>query len=423
MKQHQKPLSTAPYKGVRDFYPKDWALMQAIFTNIAKTVKTFGYEEYAASPLERSELYENKTSQEIVRDQTYTFTDRGDRQVTIRPEMTPTLARMVAGKRRDLVFPLRWFSIPNVFRYERPQKGRLREHYQLNVDLLGATSKDDADREMLSLASSILYSLGATSDDFIIRINDRSLLKVACQHAGMSETQQRNYLRLLDKKNKITKEDFATERDVITKIDPLIILEEGSYSDIVAIKEHLQEHKIWLEKYGIPNVEIDATITRGFDYYTGMIFEIFDTSTENARSLFGGGRYDGLVELFGGDSINAVGFGMGDVVLNDFLETHNLLPQCKNSPTVFLATTKEVTSSVAQEFARVLRQNGISVLVNLSEKSLGDQVREANKRDIPYFAVVGVDEIRTQTLKAKRLVDGVEKTAPVDEIHSFFTQA
>ncbi len=423
MKQQPKPLSTAPYKGVRDFYPKDLARMSAIFTHIAKTLKTFGYEEYSASPLERAELYENKTSQEIVRDQTYTFTDRGDRSVTLRPEMTPTLARMVASRRRELVFPLRWFSIPNVFRYERPQRGRLREHYQLNVDLVGSVSKDDADREILSLAGTILSSFGATPSDFVIRINDRSLLRTACTHAGIPEEKQKEYLRLLDKKNKMSEEEFTSAREAITETDPLTILETSTQADITEIRERLQKHKEWLLKYGIPNVEIDYTVTRGFDYYTGIIFEVFDTNPQNTRSLFGGGRYDELVALFGGEPIGAVGFGMGDVGLTDFLETHNLIPQFQNAPNVFLGMASGTSVDEVEEFARILRKNNVNVFVNLSGKSLGDQVREANKRDIPYFAAVGADEIRTKTLRAKRLSDGEQETAPIDKIHLFFEQS
>src|SRR3989344_2239244 len=172
-------LSTDPYKGVRDFYPPEWAQMQAVFEVLRSTLKRYGYEEYNASPLERAELYESKGNEEIVNEQTYTFLDRGERRVTLRPEMTPTLARMVAAKRRELVYPLRWFSLPNVFRYERPQKGRLREHYQLNVDLLGVKDAK-ADGEIIVIAHALLSAFGATNDDFIIRINSRKLLNAAC---------------------------------------------------------------------------------------------------------------------------------------------------------------------------------------------------------------------------------------------------
>src|SRR3989338_7309216 len=168
-----EPLSTEPYKGVRDFYPTDWARLQTIFTRIRETLALWGYEEYNASPLERAELYGAKTSEEIVSEQTYTFTDRGDRRVTLRPEMTPTLARMVAAKRREMPFPLRWFSIPNIFRYERPQKGRLREHYQLNVDLVGIASSE-VDIEIVKIASEIVRAFGAKERDFIIRVNSRA---------------------------------------------------------------------------------------------------------------------------------------------------------------------------------------------------------------------------------------------------------
>jgi len=210
-----EPLSTDPYKGVRDFYPADWEQMEAMFMQMRATLALWGYEEYNASPLERAELYEAKTSEEIVSEQTYTFIDRGDRRVTLRPEMTPTLARMVANKRRELAFPLRWFSIPNVFRYERPQKGRLREHYQLNVDLVGVAGAE-ADIEIISLASELLKSFGAKEGDFIIRVNSRALLTAACTAAGLNAEAARAYLRLLDKKSKMTPEAFAAAQGIIS---------------------------------------------------------------------------------------------------------------------------------------------------------------------------------------------------------------
>src|SRR3989344_2834304 len=210
-----EPLSTDPYKGVRDFYPADWALHEAIFTRMKETLQRWGYEEYNASPLERAELYEAKTSEEIVREQTYTFMDRGDRRVTLRPEMTPTLARMVSAKRREMPFPLRWFSIPNVFRYERPQKGRLREHYQLNVDLVGIAGAE-ADFEVITLAAELLKALGAKESDFIIRVNSRALLTAACSAAGLEGAAARSYLRLLDKKSKMTPDEFQAALGAIT---------------------------------------------------------------------------------------------------------------------------------------------------------------------------------------------------------------
>ena len=297
-----EPLSTDPYKGVRDFYPADWARLGGMFVRIRETLLAWGYEEYNASPLERAELYEAKTSEEIVNEQTYIFTDRGDRRVTLRPEMTPTLARMVAGKRRELAFPLRWFSIGNRFRYERPQRGRLREFYQADVDIIGLP-EGEADIEIVRLASEILKAFGATEKDFVIRVNSCALLNAACKAAGLKGDAVRQYLRLLDKKSKMTPEAFKAARESISTKDPLSLIEPKAMEPFVR----------GLKECGVSNVVFDASITRGFDYYTGMVFEIFDTDPANPRAMFGGGRYDGLVALFGGEQIPALRFFLFEI--------------------------------------------------------------------------------------------------------------
>ena len=281
-------LGTDPYKGVRDFYPEDMAIQNYIFNTWRKVAEKFEYVEYGASILEPAELYKGKTSEEIVNDQTFSFTDRGGREVILRPEMTPTLARMIAAERKSLKFPLRWFSIPNVFRYERPQRGRRREHWQLNCDLLGIPGIE-ADVEIISLAHAILRAFGAEEKDFEIRINSRKALP-----KGVSmET-----IRKIDKGEEVGIE--VRETDEIRSVLDL------------------------LEKKGIKNARFNQKIVRGFDYYTGIVFEVFDTDPDNPRSLFGGGRYDNLLEIFDVDPIPAVGFGMGDITLRDFLETHKL---------------------------------------------------------------------------------------------------
>ena len=410
-------LSTEPYKGVRDFYPSDWARMSAMFAVMRDTLTKWGYEEYNASPLERAELYEAKTSEEIVSEQTYTFTDRGDRRVTLRPEMTPTLARMVAAKRREMPFPLRWFSIPNVFRYERPQKGRLREHYQLNVDLVGSASHE-ADIEIITLASALLKAFGAQEKDFIIRVNSRALLTSACETSGLTSEATRAYLRLLDKKSKMTPEAFAISQSAITSKDPLGIIADASGSPEVAReKRALLDTIEALTKRSVGNAVFDPTLTRGFDYYTGMVFEIFDTNPANPRSLFGGGRFDKLVALFGGDPIPAIGFGMGDVTLADFLEAHNLTPQRNSAgPALYLGTPSIGDIPSAQAFARELRAQGAQVFVNLSDRGLGDQVKDAVKRGIPLFIAYGADEVANQTVRMKILATSEEVALPVSEL-------
>ncbi|MFZ3043686.1 MAG: histidine--tRNA ligase [Minisyncoccia bacterium] len=412
-----EPLSTDPYKGVRDFYPDDWAKMSAMFTRVRETLVRWGYEEYNASPLERAELYEAKTSEEIVNEQTYTFMDRGDRRVTLRPEMTPTLARMVANKRRELAYPLRWFSIPNVFRYERPQKGRLREHYQLNVDLVGVGSIE-ADLEVITLASQILKTFGAKESDFIIRVNSRALLTAACKEAGLKGEATRAYLHLLDKKAKMTPEAFAAAQAAITAKDPLALIDgAGATPEIAKEKRILLDTIEGLEVREVGNAVLDPTLTRGFDYYTGVVFEIFDTNPANPRSLFGGGRFDKLVALFGSDPVPAIGFGMGDVTFVDFLETHNLVPKSDSGkPQLYLGTPSTKDIPAAQAFADTLRAQGSRVFVNLTDRTLGDQIKDAVKRGIPFFAAYGADEVANSTIRMKILATSEETALPITEL-------
>ncbi len=401
-----EPLSTDPYKGVRDFYPADWARIQSMFAGIRSTLLQWGYEEYNASPLERAELYEAKTSEEIVNEQTYTFTDRGDRRVTLRPEMTPTLARMVAGKRRELAFPLRWFSIGNRFRYERPQKGRLREFYQADIDLVGLP-EGEADIEVVRLASEILKAFDATEKDFVIRVNSRSLLNSACTEAGLKGDGIKQYMRLLDKKSKMRPEEFKIASEAISKKDPLSLMDTEPMETFIAT----------LKKLGVGNVVFDASITRGFDYYTGTVFEVYDTNTANPRSLFGGGRYDELVSLWGGDSIPAVGFAIGDVPLGDFLETHSLAPALgASTPKLYVGTPNEKDIPSAQKFADTLRKDGCRVFVNLTSRALGDQIKDAVKRGILFFVAYGADEIKNQTVRLKTLATGEEIVLSVSEL-------
>ncbi|HEX8591160.1 MAG TPA: histidine--tRNA ligase [Candidatus Paceibacterota bacterium] len=413
----REPLSSEPYKGVRDFYPRDWAALSGAFRIIRERLALWGYEEYAASPLERSELYESKTSDEIVNEQTYTFEDRGGRRVTLRPEMTPTLARMVAAKRRELIFPLRWYSIPNVFRYERPQRGRLREHYQLNVDLIGLPS-GEADVEIIHVASSVLKAFGAAPEDFTIRINSRDLLNAACQAVGLSGEEARAYLRLLDRKEKLPQEEFVSKVAELTGTDPLSLIEDQG-PEVAEALDRLQHVIDELAMRGVTNIVFDPTVTRGFDYYTGIIFEVFDTSPENTRSLFGGGRYDGLVAAFGGESVPAAGFGMGDVTLMDFLSTHSLTPEASEAPHLYIGTPASADIPAAQQLANDLRVDGVRVFVNLTGKSLGDQVKDADRRGIPHFLAYGAEEQGSGSAKIKALETGTVTEVPLTGVASF----
>ena len=269
-------LGTDPYKGTRDFYPEDMAVQRYIFDTWAKTAESFGFLRYDASILEPSELYKSKgtENEELVNEQTYTFTDRGGREVTLRPEMTPTVARMVAGRRRDLNFPVRWYSIPNLFRYERPQRGRLREHWQLNCDMFGVEHYS-ADVEMISLAYHTLIAFGATPDMFEIRINDRTWLDRLFTQEGFDSEQSKSMLSLLDRKEKIT--NFEEEAEKIAGKKFVLPAEPDTDSNLVCVISGLA-------KLGITNVSVSPSTVRGFNYYTGTVFEIFDTGSRRIKS-------------------------------------------------------------------------------------------------------------------------------------------
>lgn len=415
-----EPLSTEPYKGVRDFYPNEYAKREAIFGTIRRTLGLYGYEEYNASTLERAELYEAKTSEEIVNEQTYTFTDRGDRRVTLRPEMTPSLARMVAAKRRELVFPLRWFSIGNRFRYERPQRGRAREFFQTDVDFLGLPA-GDADIEVVSLAARIVKAFGASDADFIVRINSRELLTLACKAAGLTGNSVKEYMRLLDKKDKMPEAVFKAAVREITQTDPLTLIAQDHQS-LVDAKRDILGTIVILKEQGIENAVFDPTLVRGFDYYTGIIFEIFDTNPENSRAIFGGGRYDRLVALFGGDPIPAVGFAIGDITFEQFLDTHGLTPEGNGKAQLYLGTLPEGLEE-ARTFAEALRASGIRVFMNLTTRSLSDQIREAAKRGIPFFTTYGPDEVKSGNLRLKQLETGAEESLDEQDIAAYLLRA
>lgn len=418
----ENKVSTESYKGVRDFYPSDWAKLSAVFEQSREVLRARGYEEYQASPLEHSELYESKGNEEIINEQTFTFEDRGGRRVTLRPEMTPTLARMVSAKRRELTFPLRWFSIGNRFRYERPQKGRLREFFQTDVDLIGLP-EGEADIEIVTLASDIITSFGAKSTDFAIRLNSRKLIRLASEAVGLTEGETaRAYWQLIDRKAKISKEEYETALKEFPG-NPLEEIEKATEGPVADEKKKVLMLVEELKKRGVSNVSFDTDIVRGFDYYTGIVFEVNDTNPENPRALFGGGRYDGLVSLFGGEPLPAVGFAFGDVTMLDFLQTHNLMPAVTTAPELYIGTVSSEDIIEAQRYAEKLREKGVRTFVNLTDKKMGDQIRDAVRRSIPFFTAFGKDEAKTKKVRVKELSSGKEKKVSLKEIAKVIKKA
>ncbi len=410
-----KHLSTDAYKGVRDFYPADAAVQQYIFNIWARTAESFGFERYDASILEPSDLYKAKgaANEEMVNEQTYTFTDRGDREVTLRPEMTPTVARMVASKRRELSFPLRWYSIPNLFRYERMQRGRLREHWQLNCDIFGTTDYT-SDVEIIALAYQCLINFGATPEMFEIQVNDRAMMYRLYQALGIKEAQIPAITRLNDRRDKIEAQTYRTELKAIVGegllVEEIIMMLDNSdeQTDVV----------VGLAELGITNVVFNRSLARGFDYYTGTIFEFKDVSGENNRSLLGGGRYDNLTAMFGEVAIPGIGFGFGDVTMRDFLETHKLLPEglAKNGPTVTVIPTDNEHNLAAQKVAKQIRDTGISVATDIGTKKIGKKISDAASDGSTYFIVVGEDEVYNDFYTLKNLQTGGGSTGTISEL-------
>jgi len=412
-----KELSTQSYKGVRDFYPEDWRIQEHIFSIWKEVAERYGYEEINASPLEPAELYVAKTGEEIVNEQTYTFKDRGKREVTLRPEMTPTVARMVAGRQRELAYPLRWYSIPNLFRYEKPQRGRLREHYQLNVDLFGADTME-SNLEMISLANDIMLAFGAKSKDFVIKINDRRIIDGLYESFKLKDSVRQKVSKVIDKKEKIEKEAFekAIEELIGKKSKDFIETLESSdklVKQLCADNECVNEVRDFIEKLkevGIENVELSPTLMRGFDYYNGLIFEIFDADPKNKRSLFGGGRYNNLLSIFGKkEDMPAVGFGMGDVTIRDFLETHDLLPKLDTKIDIYLCQADKESGTYLYNLAQSLRHAGIKVAVDVTDRKVASQIKTADKKGIKYMACIGTQEREQGVVTLKNLETGNEQ--------------
>lgn len=421
-----KKISTESYKGVRDFYPADQAVQDYIFGVMSQVARAWGYEEYGASVLEPLELYKSKTSEEIVNEQIYSFTDRGGREVALRPEMTPTVARMIAGKIQEFPPPIRWYSIPNVFRYEKPQRGRLREHWQLNVDIFG-TANPFADAEVISVASDIMKKFGATKNDFKIKINSRTLLDDVFKKINIADDKRQFVYRLIDKKEKMSDDKFRDSlmaligKEKAENLIKMLYLGEGLLVEMneSSAAKYLNEVIEMLKNRGIGNLVFTPSLTRGFDYYTGVVFEVFDTNKENPRSLFGGGRYDDLVGSFVGQSIPAFGFGMGDVTIRDFLETHKLLPKINSTTDIYICVAPNTDIQELYKVAEELRKNKINVAVDISGKKLADQLKSLDKRDIPFVMTIGSEELKNKNFTVRNTETREEKSGSLEEIANF----
>ena len=383
-------MAQAALPGFRDFYPEQLAERAHIIGVWRDVARRFAFVEYDGPPLEPLELYTKKSGDEIV-GQLYSFTDKGGREISLRPEMTPTLARMAAAKANALRKPIRWFSVPQLFRYERQQRGRLREHFQLNVDIIGEPDVT-ADAELLAVAIEIMRGCGLSSSDVRARVSDRRLLRAILATLGVGDDRSGAVFAVVDKLARQPRDvSRAKLHEAGLREDAIDILFDALGSttlddierrftdsaDVQSVISQMRRYFACLEGLGVLEwVTIDLTIVRGLAYYTGIVFELFDATGE-LRAICGGGRYDTLLKSLGGVDLPALGFGMGDVVLGELLRDRGLLPQNAGGPQVWVAAESPEQGHDVRRAATALRRHGVSVEYALREQALMKQVKAA----------------------------------------------
>ncbi|MBR9676770.1 histidine--tRNA ligase [Candidatus Woesearchaeota archaeon] len=399
-------------KGTRDFYPENKAVQNYLFEKMINVAKAFGYLDYEGPLLEPSQLWELKSGSEIPQ-QMYVFKDKGGRKVAIRPELTPTLARMVAAKQKELSKPLRWYSIGRFWRYEQPQSGRLREFFQFNIDCLGLDSMK-ADAEIIATAIELMKSYDCNEKDFYIRLGNRKLI----ENAFTSITNKKNIVelsRLVDKKDKISKKEFDSEAKKLG-LDNKQLKELNNFltiTDLSKLKEYdgydeLDEVISLLKAKGYNKfIQLDLSIMRGFDYYTSTVFEVFDKRRE-FRAIAGGGRYDNLVTDFGGEKCPGVGYAFGDVVLELFLKKLGKLPSNISSVDYYITPLSGVSEKTVNTIATQLRQK-YSVEVDISERNLSKMLSAASKSGAKFAVIVGEKDLKQNKVTVRDLASGKEK--------------
>lgn len=406
-----------PVKGTVDYYPEEMAIRTWLYQHMRQVSESFGYQEYEGPMLETLDLYAAKSGEEIVEKQSYVFEDRAGDKITLRPELTPTLARMVAEKQNLLTYPLRWWSFGPFWRYERPQKGRSREFFQWNIDQIGDPSPE-ADAELIIIAATFLKSVGLKPDEVQIRVNDRNLMDQATSDLGIAKENRPDVYNLIDRKEKMSADSWLTyagelglNENQISGIQSLI-KNDTLWQESPSLKRVLEI----VEVYGMSDwVSYDPSIIRGLLYYTGTVFEAWDTAGE-FRSLFGGGRYDNLVGDVGGEQVGAVGFAVGNMVIKLLLEKLGRIPDLSHTPAeVFITVFDEETFVPSLELGNQLRQAGLRVTNHLQIEKLGKQFKYADRIGAKIALVLGPDEIKNGTVNIKDLRSGDQQTVARDK--------
>ena len=396
-----------PVKGTRDFYPQDKSINTWLYQNIREVSESFGYQEFDGPFLESIDLYAAKSGEELVKEQSFVFPDKSGNLIALRPELTPSLVRMIAQQQQQLYYPLRWWSFGPFWRYESPQKGRGREFFQWNADLIGVNSPE-ADAEMAALMAEFFKKIGLSPNQVKVFVNNRRLIEGELLKLAISPDKQGKVFRLIDRKDKLSDKDwsaYALEIGLKTK-------------QFDGIKKLLSSENMWKEStelvqffsavdaLGVKDyVEYSPRIIRGLDYYTGTVFEALAISTDVRRSISGGGRYDNLLADVGGDSLPGVGFAMGDMVLNVILEELGLFPENRgNSPAKVMVTVFDAESQMASyQFSAELRQTGLYVYSYPTPDKLGKQFRHADRIGAKIAVILGPDEISNQQVAIKDL--------------------
>lgn len=392
-------------KGTRDFYPEEMTFRNWLYGKVGEISRQFGYEEYEAPILERLELYAAKSGEELVNEQSFVLKDRGGDDLALRPELTPSLARMIAQRQADLILPVRWFSFGPFWRYERPQKGRTREFFQWNIDLLGSESPA-ADAEIVAIAAQFLSNVGLSAAEVGVYLNSRCLMEKKLTEIGIHSEQHLDAFRLIDRRGKLTKEkwvDWALEMGLSqAQLDALCALLTDT--NLWQESDELRQVFATAKTFGLADYLVyDASIVRGLDYYTGPVFEAYDRA-RRFRSILGGGRYDNLVADVGGERITGVGFAMGDAVIQVLMEHYGKRPALQSVPSQVLVTlfSDELYPQTSALAAR-LRKAGIAVEQALESERLGKQLRYADRKGIPYALILGPDELEAGTVALRDL--------------------
>lgn len=426
-KKKQVRLDTNPPKGTRDFYPEDMRMRTWLFDQWRDVAKSYSFLEYDAPVLESESLYTRKAGEEVTQ-QLYNFVDKGDRAVSLRPEMTPSLARMVMAKKGGLPLPLKWFSIPQCWRYERMTRGRRREHFQWNMDIWGVAGVE-AEADLLSAMVAFFRNVGLTSDDVGIKVNSRLVIAEVLTELGIPEEKFAATCVLIDKLEKVPLdalqgdlEELGLDRSVVEKLTDVLTnnsiegLEATLGPDSEAIKE-LKKLMALCEAYGIGDwILVDASVIRGLAYYTGIVFEAFDRKGE-LRAIAGGGRYDKLLETFGGDPTPAAGFGFGDAVIVELLKERDVLPSFERvgTDTVVFALNEDLYS-VAVGVATTLRENGQSVDVVLENKKPKWVFKHSDRIGSRFCVIVAPDEYANGEVSVKDLDSGEQSAVQIAKL-------